>query len=49
MAGNWKMHKTVGEAVELARAIRAGIERGRPTWTWSSARPSPRSRRWARS
>jgi triosephosphate isomerase len=24
--GNWKMHKTVGEAVELARAIRAGVE-----------------------
>jgi triosephosphate isomerase len=26
MAGNWKMHKTVAEAVELAIAIRAGLE-----------------------
>ncbi len=26
-AGNWKMYKTVPEAVELARAIREGIER----------------------
>ena len=26
MAGNWKMHKTVAEAVELARAIRANLE-----------------------
>jgi len=26
MAGNWKMHKTVPEAVELATAIRAGID-----------------------
>jgi triosephosphate isomerase len=26
MAGNWKMHKTVAEAVELATAIRAGLE-----------------------
>jgi triosephosphate isomerase len=26
MAGNWKMHKTVGEAVELAKAVRAGLE-----------------------
>ena len=26
MAGNWKMHKTVSEAVELATAIRAGID-----------------------
>ena len=26
MAGNWKMHKTVAEAVELATAIRAGID-----------------------
>jgi triosephosphate isomerase len=26
MAGNWKMNKTVGEAVELASAIRAGLE-----------------------
>ena len=26
IAGNWKMHKTVGEAVELASAIRAGLE-----------------------
>jgi triosephosphate isomerase (TIM) len=26
MAGNWKMHKTVAEAVELASAIRAGLE-----------------------
>jgi triosephosphate isomerase len=30
MAGNWKMHKTVGEAVELARAIRAGLEKRPP-------------------
>jgi triosephosphate isomerase len=26
MAGNWKMHKTVAEAVDLAQAIRAGLE-----------------------
>jgi triosephosphate isomerase len=26
MVGNWKMHKTVAEAVELARAIRGGLE-----------------------
>ena len=26
MAGNWKMHKTVAEAIELAKAIRAGLE-----------------------
>jgi triosephosphate isomerase len=26
VAGNWKMHKTVGEAVALARAIRQGLE-----------------------
>jgi triosephosphate isomerase (TIM) len=26
MAGNWKMHKTVAEAVDLAKAIRAGLE-----------------------
>ena len=26
MVGNWKMHKTVAEAVELAKAVRAGIE-----------------------
>jgi triosephosphate isomerase len=26
MAGNWKMHKTVGEGVALATAIRAGLE-----------------------
>ena len=29
MAGNWKMYKTVGEAVELATALRSGLE-GRP-------------------
>jgi triosephosphate isomerase len=29
MAGNWKMYKTVGEAVELATALRAGLQ-GRP-------------------
>jgi triosephosphate isomerase len=28
MAGNWKMNKTVGEAVALARAVRAGVEAG---------------------
>jgi triosephosphate isomerase len=26
MAGNWKMHKTVAEAVDLAKAVRAGLE-----------------------
>jgi triosephosphate isomerase len=30
MAGNWKMHKTVPEAVELATAIRAGVEQRPP-------------------
>lgn len=25
IAGNWKMHKTIGEAVSLARAIKAGV------------------------
>lgn len=25
IAGNWKMHKTIGEAVELVRAIRSGV------------------------
>ena len=30
MAGNWKMHKTVAEAVQLATAIRAGIEQQPP-------------------
>ncbi len=26
IAGNWKMHKTVGDAIALAKAIRAGID-----------------------
>ncbi len=26
IAGNWKMHKTIGEACALARAIKAGVE-----------------------
>jgi len=26
MAGNWKMHKTVAEAVDLAKAVRASLE-----------------------
>jgi len=30
MAGNWKMHKTIAEAVELATAVRAGLETSPP-------------------
>jgi triosephosphate isomerase len=26
IAGNWKMHKTVGEAIALAKAVRAGLD-----------------------
>ena len=25
IAGNWKMHKTIAEAVQLARGIREGV------------------------
>ncbi len=28
IAGNWKMHKTVAESVELARGIKQGLQRG---------------------
>ena len=28
IGGNWKMHKTMGEAVELVRALKAGLPKG---------------------
>jgi len=42
VAGNWKMNKTVGEALTLIRELRGMVSMVRTRWRWWSRRRSPR-------
>ena len=48
VCGNWKMHKTVAEALALVRELRGRARRRRRAWRWRSRRPSRRSTPWPR-